>query len=1349
MIDALKIYAIALSHPRVAHALFDQRPAWVWAANGEKVLWANEAGCRFFDTKSMPDLLSRGFRRIAPATHLIARIGATGALNEAEEAVLRFFRGMTPISLPSLVERIVLADGGDAVFVQSLGEDDALQTRSAAKMARRLMKLFSRGDAPTAILSADGSITEASDPFRAMMKSDTAKTALTAQAERLLAHDPFMHGHASDGASPFVMALLPHDDEERPRIFAALIQDNLPDDRTEAFEALVSAPLERERPPLQEDALTPEVDTPMDETEKTTVPEKAGSDILAADIAGAVSSDQPGAVTPAFTFKRHERPIRFLVTFDRDLVVTSLSPEFIAAVGPETGAIIGLGWPDIAERYALDREGFIARKIARQAIWSETVHWPVSKEGLDAASEIDGEETTPHARLCVPTTITAMPVFNGERAFEGFRGFGSIQTSEASLQNEENDMPAAAASTAASTAEGDPDAWERFLATTPFTEPSQSAASLSGDALEISNAVAPDEPKSDEPESGDPESDAESTLDWDMDAQEEGERSAAHRSITDQPEHLFDAETHRKPGNENKVVPLRRRPFAVRSLPEEDELASLSKPEQQAFRKIAMALSARIEGDASELLPDLDESNDPSLSDAPFATDSIADLPAPGAIIEINDDLMDFDAASIIEGRKRSLRRAPLPDKVSDTGPDTVSESSATLEADAPLAEIPVPASVSEKPGDLAGTENTEAGETDLKGAISGEEPRFKTPDERAADLFVTETPPDPSTIIAPAKTLSKSLGAGAAAILAAESAKAAGGTPERNAAGQDTSFKSATAATDGEEVAASAISAAETPLARQPETPEGHHKGATGEDDLLALREGILNRLPLGLIVSRDRQVLFVNQSALDFLGYSDEAAFRATGGVNTLFLADTEADPGSFVGRDMLKHLVIKADQQDGHIPQAVRARMADGSTMAIDLRLQSGQWQGEEALLMALSARSPEPVNIVSNEQKVSALLGQSTHIMDIASDGLLVIDAKGTLIHANSSAEALFGRNRAELRDLHFSTLFADESQKSVSDYLDSLTSNGVASVLNDGREVIGREAQGGLIPLFITIGRLDDVTNRDTSAKQAGVYCVVLRDITHWKRAEEELIESRRLAENANAQKSDFLAAISHEIRTPLNAIIGFSEVMMEQRFGPIDNPRYLEYARDINVSGNHLVSLVNDLLDLSKIEAGKLDLTFSAVALNTVIQEAVALMQPEANRDRIIIRTSLSEQLPPVVADVRSIRQIALNLLSNAVKFTKAGGQVIISTSFEENGEVAIRVRDTGIGMSETDLGYAMQPFRQIQKDQEGRKPGTGLGLPLTKALAEANRARFSIDSRVDYGTLIHVIFPNERVLAR
>src|SRR5690606_8190274 len=180
-----------------------------------------------------------------------------------------------------------------------------------------------------------------------------------------------------------------------------------------------------------------------------------------------------------------------------------------------------------------------------------------------------------------------------------------------------------------------------------------------------------------------------------------------------------------------------------------------------------------------------------------------------------------------------------------------------------------------------------------------------------------------------------------------------------------------------------------------------------------------------------------------------------------------------------------------------------------------------------------------------------------------------------------------------------------SQESASVYLAGLSGNGVASVLNDGREVIGREAEGGYIPLFMTIGRLPEESG----------YCAVVRDITQFKRAEEELTQARAVAERSSSQKTEFLARVSHEIRTPLNAIIGFSELMMDEKFGPIGSDRYRDYLRDINKSGNHVLDLVNDLLDISKIEAGEQEMNYESVSLNDTLAECVAMMQPQANRE--------------------------------------------------------------------------------------------------------------------------------------
>nr|WP_319385935.1 ATP-binding protein [uncultured Roseibium sp.] len=499
-----------------------------------------------------------------------------------------------------------------------------------------------------------------------------------------------------------------------------------------------------------------------------------------------------------------------------------------------------------------------------------------------------------------------------------------------------------------------------------------------------------------------------------------------------------------------------------------------------------------------------------------------------------------------------------------------------------------------------------------------------------------------------------------------------------------------------------------------------------------------LLDRLPIGIAIVHDREVLYANKALLSMLGYTSIAALSEAGGLEALFIDDTDE--------------FADAVGLDGEVDEAMKMRLADGGVLTVDAHMHSVPWNGTRGLMISISKRETKQMpgaaaptspnffaEVRSELDNAHDRIAEMDTILETATDGVLVLDQHGTIVKVNGSAEALFSANRADMIGAPFTQYLAPESHRAAMDYLDGLSRNGVASILNDGREVLGQVPAGGLIPLFMTMGR---ITNRDDDAK----YCAVLRDITQWKTAEEELTQAKQQAENASSQKSDFLAKISHEIRTPLNAIIGFSEVMMEERFGSIGNDRYKDYLKDIRTSGSHIMSLVNDLLDLSKIEAGKLDLKFTAVSTNDVINECVALMQPQANRERVIIRASLPDSVPDVVADQRSLRQIVLNLLSNGIKYNKSGGQVILSTALESNGEVALRVRDTGTGMTSKQLSAALEPFRQLHTSSRGG--GTGLGLPLTKALVEANRASFHIDSTPDQGTLVEIIFPTQRVLS-
>jgi PAS domain S-box-containing protein len=490
-----------------------------------------------------------------------------------------------------------------------------------------------------------------------------------------------------------------------------------------------------------------------------------------------------------------------------------------------------------------------------------------------------------------------------------------------------------------------------------------------------------------------------------------------------------------------------------------------------------------------------------------------------------------------------------------------------------------------------------------------------------------------------------------------------------------------------------------------------------------------MFSKLPLAVLVYANERLLFANDMFLDLAGYPSLAAIGAAGGLDALFgtLENAGAD-----------------DEAAG-----MRLRTANGSDVNVNAHLQSVPWGDGKALMLAVAPKRrqngaegavsavPEQSADAPPADAALAQIEELTAILNTATDGVVVLAEDGRIKSMNSSAEALFGRDQAEVAGSHFNTLLAIESHKTARDYLEGLTGHGVASVLNDGREMIGREREGRFIPIFVTIGRL--------SASSG--FCAVIRDMSNWKTTEQELSAARRQAEAASLNKTEFLARISHEIRTPLNAIIGFAELMLNERFGPVGNERYRGYVGDIQRSGQLVLDLVNDLLDISKIEAGALQQDFAAVDLDSAAGEAASLLAPQAARSRVLLRTAFDHDVPQVVADPRSIRQIILNLVGNSVRHTAPGGQVIVSTAYERDGSVALRVRDTGSGMSPGELDLAMKPYGQV-RSSDGAREGTGLGLPLARALTESNKAEFRIRSTPGEGTTVEILFPPSRVLA-
>jgi signal transduction histidine kinase len=260
------------------------------------------------------------------------------------------------------------------------------------------------------------------------------------------------------------------------------------------------------------------------------------------------------------------------------------------------------------------------------------------------------------------------------------------------------------------------------------------------------------------------------------------------------------------------------------------------------------------------------------------------------------------------------------------------------------------------------------------------------------------------------------------------------------------------------------------------------------------------------------------------------------------------------------------------------------------------------------------------------------------------------------------------------------------------------------------------------------------------------YYASITDISALREAQERLKRQNVELRAASKAKSEFLANMSHELRTPLNAIIGFSAAFVNGLFGRLGDPRYQEYAQDINDSGNHLLRIINDILDLSKIEAGHMQLNDAHLKIPTVVNSVLPLVRERAAEANVRMTTDLPDDLPLLRADDRAVKQMLINLLSNAVKFTEAGGEITVAAR-HEHGAILLSVADTGIGMAPEDIPRALIAFGQVDGSLSRQHQGTGLGLPLVKSLVELHQGACDVDSAPGVGTTVTLSFPKERTV--
>jgi cell cycle sensor histidine kinase DivJ len=362
--------------------------------------------------------------------------------------------------------------------------------------------------------------------------------------------------------------------------------------------------------------------------------------------------------------------------------------------------------------------------------------------------------------------------------------------------------------------------------------------------------------------------------------------------------------------------------------------------------------------------------------------------------------------------------------------------------------------------------------------------------------------------------------------------------------------------------------------------------------------------------------------------------------------------------------------------------------------------------------------------SQEARAQADVALYRQLTDNSADLITRHASDGTVLYASPASEEMLGLHSFELRGLSPAMIVHIQDL--------ALVEQAFADALHGKPQTVLfrlRRRDGTYVPVEMRA----QAVGREVVA--------VTRDISDTRAAAKALIDARDHAESASRAKSRFLASMSHELRTPLNAIIGFSDMMRSEVFGPLGSPRYAEYAELIRNSGMHLVDLISDLLDMSKIEAGKMTIDARLVDLKPLFEECVGMVSGAAEKEGVELRVEIAEGTPAIMADRRALKQSLINLLSNAIKFTLSEGRVVLSAR-AEGGNLWLRVADTGVGIPEKDLHRIGRPFEQVEGDMQRLHKGTGLGLSLVKALAELHGGTMEIESALGDGTTVTLKLP-------
>jgi PAS domain S-box-containing protein len=498
--------------------------------------------------------------------------------------------------------------------------------------------------------------------------------------------------------------------------------------------------------------------------------------------------------------------------------------------------------------------------------------------------------------------------------------------------------------------------------------------------------------------------------------------------------------------------------------------------------------------------------------------------------------------------------------------------------------------------------------------------------------------------------------------------------------------------------------------------------------DELDIFRE-IFDVAGVGIFqTSPEGRFMCANQTLADMNGYSDpESLLAGIGNVAT----DVYVDPST---RARFLDLIARQGKVNNFV---VRYRRRDGSL----------RWASETATpvhdaagrLLYFIGTSIDITELVRLQEALEETSGNYRDIYENANIGIYRSSPEGRQLRANPALFRLNGyENEAE--QLAMVNDIATEW------YVDPDRREEFKRLMERDGRVSGFESE---IYTHRTRRRIWISENAWVARNAQGevlYYEGTVQDITERKLAEKAVEEARRAAEDSSRAKSEFLANMSHELRTPLNAVIGFSDIMLREMFGAIGNERYRGYLRDINESAHLLLHLIEDILDMSRSEAGKLVLQEEVVDLGDIVADCVRLITVRAERETIQIIDDTAYSQARLLCDGARMRQIVLNLLSNAVKFTAPGGRIQVSIGEAHDGGLQLCVADTGCGIAPEDLARAFEPFVQLGR-QPGTREGTGLGLPLTRQLVEAHGGTVELESEPGVGTTAIVRLPRNRMV--